>query len=253
MTRALARNGLRLIVPWRPHMGNTDSAGPPQLARFEDYADDISNLLDHLELDAVPVLGHITSAKFAYALGTHLPSRISHVVNVNGIIPVNSGAHVKMLGSAERLRFHIHRHLPKIASLVMSSMLRVVDSGQDWEFMRVFLQKNPEDLATIDREDIQRGFRATHAHITASGFAGFSHEITLASLDWQDLLSDLPCPLLNIVGERNLSFTPELLRTFEREKALNLNVEVVERAGHLALYQRPDVIFARIAEFARDR
>lgn len=247
----LAQNGLRLVIPWRPFMGNSDGCGPPFFERFEDYARDIGELLTHLGITRIAVLGHITSAMFAYGLAKYQPARISHVVNVNGIIPVNSGAHVKMLGSAERLRFHIHRHLPKVAGLVMNSMLRVIDSGQDFEFLTVFLQKNPVDLETINCPDIQRTFRKTHAHITANGFAGFSHEITLASLDWQALLGELSCPVLNLVGEKNLSFTPELLRTFEAEKALDLKVEVIESAGHLALYQRPEVIFPRLAQFIR--
>ena len=251
MVAAMARCGLRLIIPWRPLMGNTDGCGAPQMERFRDYASDIAALLDRMGIEKTAVLGHITSAMYAYALGAHLPSRISHVVNVNGIIPVNSGAHVKMLNPAERLRFHVHRHLPKIASLVMSSMLRVVDSGQDREFLQVFLQKNPEDLETIKRPEIQQKFRTTHSHITANGFAGFSHEITLASLDWQPLISGLACPVLNLVGEKNLSFTPELLRTFEAEKGIDLQLEVIERAGHLALYQKPDFVMPRIAQFIR--
>ena len=252
MTQALTQNGLRLIIPWRPNMGHTNSCGPAEMARFEDYALDIAALLDQLEIKRIAAIGNITSAMFAYALGHYLPTRISHVVNMNGIIPVNSGAHVKMLTSSERLRFHVHRHLPKVASMVMSSMLRVVDSGQDLEFLRVFLEKNPEDLATIEREDIKAVFRASHEHITANGFAGFSHEITLASLDWQYLLSDLPCPLLNLVGEENLSFTPEILRTFESEKLIDLNLDIIDRTGHLALYQRPACAFFKIAEFIRN-
>lgn len=251
LSLALAQNGLRLIIPWRPLMGQTDTAGAPVLDRFEDYAGDIAALLDALEIERVAVMGHITSAMFAYALGHYLPARISHVVNVNGIIPVNSGAHVKMLDPTERLRFHVHRHLPKIAGLVMHSMLKVIDSGQDLEFLRVFLDKNPEDVATIERPDIQRDFRKVHARITADGFGGFGHELTLASLDWQFLMEALACPLLNLVGEKNLSFTPELLRTFEEDKGFDLKLEIVERCGHLTLYQKPDVIMARIAQFLR--
>lgn len=251
MTAAIAQSGIKLIIPWRPCMGNTDPCGPPTLARFADYAADIDALLGSLEIEKIAVLGHITSAMFAYALAHYLPKRISHVANVNGIIPVNSGQHVKLLNPAERLRFHVHRHLPKIASMVMHSMLRVVDSGQDLEFLSVFLERNPEDLAIIQRDDIKASFRATHNHITANGFTGFSHELTLASLDWQYLLSGLSCPLLNLVGAKNLSFTPELLRTFEVEKSLDLKLEVVEQAGHLALYQKSDLIFARVAQLVR--
>lgn len=249
VARALADNNLRLIMPWRPLLGGCGSSGPPKLERFADYARDIEALLDHLQVERVAVMGHITSAMFAYALAKYLPDRITHVVNVNGIIPVNSGAHVKMLNAAERLRFHIHRHLPKIASMVMHSMLKVVDSGQDQEFLHVFLQKNPEDLETIQCEDVQATFRRSHDHITRNGFAGFSHELSLASLDWQYLMEDLPAPVLNLVGAKNLSFTPALLRTFEAEKGIDLGLEVIERGGHLALYQRPDAVFARIARF----
>lgn len=251
MTAALAQNGLRLIIPWRGPLGRCDGQGPPELQRLEDYASDIASFLDHLGIERIAVMGHITSAMYAYALGRFLPDRISHVINVNGIVPVNSGSHVKMLNRTERLRFHIYRHLPKVTGMVMHSMLKVVDSGQDLEFMRVFLKQNPEDLATIDREDIQRTFRAAHDYITINGFGSFIHELTIASLDWQSVIDELPCPLLNMVGEKNLSFTPELARTFEAEKGLNLNLEVIERAGHLALYQRPNLIIRKLAEFVR--
>ena len=251
MRASLAENRISLIIPWRPQLGNCDSCGPPKIERFEEYADDIAGLLDHLEIERIAVMGNITSAMFAYALGHYLPERISHVMNVNGIVPINSGAHVTMLNPAERLRFHAYRHLPKVANFIVSSMLRVVDSGQDYEFLRLFLDKNPEDVATTEREDIQRSFRAAHDYMTTNGFKGFVHELSLASLDWQYLIDDLACPRYNIVGEKNLSFTPELVRAFEREKRLDLNIEVVEPAGHLALYQHTEHIFREFARFIR--
>ena len=158
MAYTIAQSGLRLIMPWRPLLGRGVSCGAPTPARFEDYARDIVELLDYLNIDKVPVFGQFTSAMFAYALGHHLPDRISHVANINGIVPVNSGAHVKMLERGERMRFYIHRHLPKIASMVIVSMLRVIDSGQDIELLRVFLKDSPQDLETLSDKEIPRPF-----------------------------------------------------------------------------------------------
>ena len=253
MRAELDRQGLRLIMPWRPLMGDSDSAGRAKLSRLADYARDIEVVLDNCGVDHIMVVGHITSAMWAYALGCHLPTRITKVANVNGIIPVNSGPHVKMLNPSERLRFYVHRHLPKVASMVTHSMLKVVDSGQDLEFLEVFLDKNPMDLETIREEEIQQRFRAMHDFITRAGFQAFSHEVSLAALDWQDMIEGLPCPLLNVVGEHNLSFTPEVLRCFEKDKRLDLRLRAIEGAGHLALYQKPNVVFGMLAEFLGQR
>ncbi|MEO9463245.1 MAG: LuxR C-terminal-related transcriptional regulator [Marinomonas sp.] len=250
MRQSLRDNRIKLIMPWRPGMGNSPIPPRASLDEITDHARDIEQLLDHLNIAQLPVIGNITSAMFAYGLGTSLPGRISAVANINGIVPINSGGHVKMLDPSERLRFYVHQHLPKVAKMMTRSMLNVVDSGQDMEFLEVMLNKNPHDLVTITDAEIMETFRDAHDFITLTGFDAFSHEISLAALDWQHLIEQLPCPLLNVVSDGNLSFTPRLLRVFEQEKRVDLNMEVIEQAGHLALYQRTEAIFAKIAAFA---
>ncbi|QTD56097.1 alpha/beta fold hydrolase [Parasphingorhabdus cellanae] len=249
MHRALSRYGLRLIMVWRPGLANSGMDGPAGSDSFARYAEDIRALLDALGIKSCPVIGHITGAMFAYAIAKYLANRITGVVNINGIVPMEPGPHLAKVDRAERLRLYLMRHFPKIGRFVVHGALAKVDSGYDHEYLHAFLGDNDHDQRTIEREDIRTQFRQAFQKTTRQGYDGFTNELALASGEWQYLIDDRLCPVHNLVGQHNLHYTPEVMQDFAAGRD-NFDVEVVQDTAHLLLYQSPDVVFKPVADLA---
>lgn len=248
MRRALNRHGLRLIMVWRPGLANSGWDGPTGSDSFARYADDIRALLDELGIKSCPVIGHITGAMFAYGVAKYLPGRITGIVNINGIVPMQPGPHLAKFDRAERLRLYLMRHFPKIGRFVVHGALAKVDSGYDHEYLHAFLGDNDHDQSTIKREDIRTQFRQAFLKTTRQGYDSFTNELKLASSDWQYLIDDCLCPVRNLVGQHNLHYTPDVMHSFAADRD-NYSVDVVADTAHLLLYQKPDVVFGAAKSF----
>lgn len=246
---ALARHGLRLIMVWRPGLANSGMEGPLGRDSFAQYAKDIQALLDHLGIKSCPIIGHITGAMFAYAVAKYLSGRITGIVNINGIVPMEPGPHLGKVDRAERLRLYLMRHFPKIGRFVVHGALAKVDSGYDHEYLHAFLGDNDHDQRTIERDDIRTQFRQAFQKTTRQGYDSFANELALASSDWQYLVDDRLCPVRNLVGQHNLHYTSDVMQAFAAGRD-NYDVNVIEDTAHLLLYQKPDVVFEAVKEWA---
>ncbi len=248
MHLALARHGLRLVMVWRPGLANSGIDGAMGRDSFAQYAKDIQALLDELGIKSCSVIGHITGAMFAYAVAKYLPDRITGVVNINGIVPMEPGPHLAKVDRAERLRLYLMRHFPKIGRFVVHGALAKVDSGYDHEYLHAFLGDNDHDQRTIEREDIRTQFRQAFQKTTRQGYDGFTNELALASSDWQYLIDDRLCPVHNLVGQHNLHYTPDVMQAFAASRD-DYNVDVIADTAHLLLYQKPDMAFDAVTKW----
>jgi len=79
-----ASMGLRILTPDRPGWGRSSPA--PRLSHLG-WAEDVSQLLDHLGVDRLGVIGFSGGAGHALGLAHALPERVSAVVLVSGAIP----------------------------------------------------------------------------------------------------------------------------------------------------------------------
>jgi pimeloyl-ACP methyl ester carboxylesterase/DNA-binding CsgD family transcriptional regulator len=247
MHQALTRHKLRLIMVWRPGLADSGLNGPADRDSFARYADDIKDLLDELGIANCPIIAHITGTMFGYAVAKHLSGKITGLINVNGIVPMQPGPHLAKVDKTERLRLYLMRHFPKIGRFVVHGALGRVDSGYDHEFLQAFLGSNEFDQQTIKRDDIRVLFRQAFQKTTKQGYDSFTNELLLASSDWQYLIDDRLCPVRNFIGQFNVHYTPSVVQAFAADKT-DFSVDVIPNTAHLLLYQKPEVIFKAVAE-----
>lgn len=238
---------VRLIMAWRPGMANSTEDGPPTAQAFADYAKDIEALLDHLDVQQCPVISHITASSFAYGLTHHIPKRISRLVAVNGIVPVIEGPHLKLLNRIERLRLLSMRKAPAISRMILIAGLAKIDSGYDEEWIRTHLDDNQFDIQTTKEPAIRRDFRTNFAATTRQGYDSFSHELSMAILDWRSFIENCAVPATFLIGECNVGFNEAVIRAYHKQTPC-FDIEVIPRTGHLLFYQRPDIIFKHALE-----
>lgn len=220
--------------------------------RLEEMRHALSSLLDTLAVERCIAVGNITSTMLAMSCRKHMSDRIAGVINVNPILPTIRGNHVRLLDMTERMRMQMMRALPSIGKFLVHGALAKVDTGYDQEYIHKFLDRNEFDLRWTERDDIKHLFRDAFRTTTRQGYDAFYHELVMASSDWHDLMERQGAPYLNLIGSHNIHYTPHVLEAFAREND-GFTIEVVPRAGHLLMYQKPEVIFARVAELAKSQ
>ena len=76
--------GVRLITVDRPGYGRSD---PRPAHRVVDWADDVAQLLDALEIDRCPVVGVSAGGPYALACGARLQDRVTRLGSIGGVAP----------------------------------------------------------------------------------------------------------------------------------------------------------------------
>ena len=246
MRQLLFKRNINLIMVWRPGFAQSSANGPAEFEAFARHAADLKALLAKLGVTSCPVIGHITSVMFAYAMASYAPECVDKIIGVNGTVPSWVGAHVATLDKKERLQFMLLRRAPKIGRMIVHAKLAKVDAGFDEEFLSTFLN-NPFDQITIQEPVIRETFRDAFTKMIAQGYDSFVHELTLGALDWEPLINGVICPIELLVGEFNPIYTPELVKAFAQERQ-GVSVITVPKTAHLALYQN----FERILDATID-
>ncbi|GAA2881757.1 alpha/beta hydrolase [Streptosporangium fragile] len=119
---SLHRRGVRLIAVDRPGYGLST---PHPGAGFTTWAHDASELLDHLGLDRVAVLGVSMGAGPALALAATRPDLVTTTTILSGMPPVEPGERWAPDSRADALYWRLARHAPRLLRQLCSLSARM--------------------------------------------------------------------------------------------------------------------------------
>nr|WP_241665938.1 alpha/beta hydrolase [Prescottella subtropica] len=105
--------GIRLISPDRPGIGLSD---PRPGRTVLDWAADVEELVDHLGVDRMGVVGWSMGGQYAAALGYALAPRISRVAIVAGALPLTEDGVVQDLCGFDRCYTRLSQNHPRLAA-----------------------------------------------------------------------------------------------------------------------------------------
>ena len=99
-TLVAAEAGVRLISPDRPGIGLSD----PQPGRTVlDWARDVAELLDQIDVDRFAVMGWSMGGQYAAAVGHALPHRVTRVAIIAGALPLTEPGVFDELPAMDRI------------------------------------------------------------------------------------------------------------------------------------------------------
>ena len=108
-----AETGIRLISPDRPGVGRSD----PQPGRtILDWAGDVADLLDQIDVDGFAAMGWSMGGQYAAALGYALPHRVTRVAIIAGALPLTEPGVFDELPAMDRLLTRMSLRAPWIAA-----------------------------------------------------------------------------------------------------------------------------------------
>ena len=107
---------IRLIAVERPGMGRSD---PKPDRTLLDWAKDVDELADKLNIGRFGVLGFSGGGPYAIACAYHLPERLTAAVVINGLGPLTIPNAMQGLSLQHRLTFQLARRAPWLLALFL--------------------------------------------------------------------------------------------------------------------------------------
>ncbi len=236
--------GIRWIVPERPGFGLSD---PLPGRRLLQWADDVEQLLDHLDLDRVHLAGYSAGGSHALACLWRLPSRFVHTALISPMAPFDKLSALAGMPPTNRMLMAMARYTPAL----LNPFLRVMLQG---------LIRNPEQITSrhvelwpqADREAVDTPGTKEHMvtvfreAIRQGPDALVTEQILLAG-DWGFDPAEVEVPVDLWHGEADIHVPFSMLEPLRRIPRLRLHA--VPGRGHYLLLSHWREIFSQLLSF----
>lgn len=188
-------SGLRLIALDRPGVGGSD---PCPGRSVTDWATDVLEVLDHLEIDTAAVGGLSNGGMYAMAVGSAVPGRVSRVVPVNSATPVADSAARAALSRTARMSYaYLERRPDAVAQRLQTQTKpgRLAAALARWT--------NPDARLLEDPKTGAAWATNTAEVLRQPGSDYIVSEVTLATRPWGFDHRAVPVPVTLVSGEKD--------------------------------------------------
>ncbi|TGQ52999.1 3-oxoadipate enol-lactonase [Mesorhizobium sp. M1C.F.Ca.ET.193.01.1.1] len=207
-----------LVYDKRGH-GLSDIGGG--VRSIDDHVDDLSALIDHFGLDKVVLCGLSVGGMVAQRLHARRPEIVEALI-------LSDTAH--KIGTAESWN-------ARIATLERDGIEAIADGIMKVWFTPDFHTNRAAELA---------GCRNMLTRQALPGYIGTC--MAVRDADFTDSARRIAAPTLCIVGDRDGSTPPDLVRSFS-ELIPGARFEVIRGAGHIPCIEQPDALANLIRDF----
>ena len=246
----LYRQNLKLIAPARPSFGMSDP--PPGIP--EDEADrlvqDLVFILDRYGIDRTVCLTNIAGAIYGYALAAAAPGRISGLVNVASTVPLLKARQLVSMPPTQRLIAFLMRFMPTYLPPLLKSGVAQIRASGELPFLATLYAPGTPDHAVTVRTDLSDLMKRSVHFSTDQGYLGAYTDTLHILRDWSGVVARtnaMGIPSVHLHGSCDPQYSiddlAEFLRRFE-----SVELRMVEGAGQLLLFDRPEPVFDAVAE-----
>lgn len=248
MVRLLFRHRLRLIAPVRPSFGVASPARGAISQVPEEFARDVAAMVDALDLPRVVLMGHMAGSIYAHEAARVLGGRAVGMLAVAGAVPIVSSAQLASMSRRQRVVAHTARYAPGLLKFVVRAGIRQIDNGGIRRFMGALYQDTPRDLEALQDPDVfdlvQRGYHFT----IAQGHLGFETDSYHVVRDWSHRMEGHALGVRLLHGRHDPAVNAASVEEFAARYRERVSLEMLEDAGQLLLYERPEKIVAALCE-----
>ena len=241
LRKGLMKRNIRFICPVRPNFGNSGPDGGVRDAPLR-FAADLEAVMDHFGVSACPVIGHIAGAVYAFAAAARLGSRISHVINIAGGVPIVSTSQFATMSTRQRIVAHTARFTPGLLPLILRAGIALLDSGGDRAFMNALYRSAPLDYRVATTPEVFALLREGYRFTVTQGHRAFEIDSGHVVRDWSEYAEGSTQPILLVHGTHDPVVDIATVHAFAER--LGDRAQVIEYAdqGQLMFYSAPERI-----------
>jgi pimeloyl-ACP methyl ester carboxylesterase len=227
--------GVRVIVVERPGYGLSDRKSG---RRVVDWADDVRQVADRLELDRFAAYGYSGGGPHALACGAEIPERVTAVAAVSGNgVPGIPGAFDGM-GPNERLLHRLTRISPWLVDAVYRLVRRNAQRNPDRFFHDFERDCSDSDRALLEDASIREAFLATVLEAFRSGVGGAVDDwVAVGRHPWGFRPEEVRAPTALVFGDADRIVPATHGRDLAR-RIPDAHVREVPGEGHLLIIAR---------------
>jgi pimeloyl-ACP methyl ester carboxylesterase len=196
--RDAKRLGLRVIAADRPGYGESDYH--PE-RKMTDFADDMEELADRLELERFAVLGVSCGGPYALSLAARIPQRISAVSVCCGLGPVYRADARNAMSRPARLAFNAALSVPWLLWLVYGPLARLIYYRTQIVLGLVLPSCQQADRAALSDPDRSAAMLAWTKEGLRQGARGALRDYHVYVHDWGFRLDEIAIPVVLWHGE----------------------------------------------------
>jgi pimeloyl-ACP methyl ester carboxylesterase len=223
--------GVRLVVPDRPGMGQSDFQ---RRRRIEHWPNDVAQLAAALGLQRFAVLGVSGGAPYALACAVHIPDRVTAVGLVSAVAPFDAAGTFAALKGPSRAMYRLARRAPWLLRGLLRLMRRA--AGAKTPTSERMAASFPEpDRRILQRTEVRAHFGAVFAEALRQGGRGVARDMALIARPWGFHLASVQRPVLLWQGEQDGN-VPAAHGRYLKDALPNCRATFYPDEAHLSLF-----------------
>lgn len=193
----------------------------PESISIYDFAEDVRNLMDHLEMEAASLLGLSMGGAICMAFFERYPERVRSLILANTLHKLPEAGKSQF---EERLKLIERASMDEIADFIAG----------------LSLHQKREDLKELVKAILRRNDKDFYRKVTEE----------IAKVNFENLLPRINVPTLVLVADNDVTTPPALGEEIAR-LIPNSELRVVKSAAHLAKLENPEEFNRHVIEFLK--
>ena len=226
--------GLRIIAPFRPGFGASNSVPERGDQLVTRVAQDTAQLLDHLHIREVVAVAHSTGAPYALRFARLHPRMVTRLVGVSRP-PAWRDEWADQLPQRQRFMLRLTRFAPQLLPVVAWAMLAVMESSRASEFVVYNCQDGAADSLAAENPETVDLIAKGSVDAVRNSFDGLIAAMEILMLDFTDEARASLHKFHMVHGTEDKIVDPLQTRAFARDVP-GTTIEMVEGAGQLLFY-----------------
>jgi pimeloyl-ACP methyl ester carboxylesterase len=183
--------GFRCIAPDRPGYGGSAFAAG---RRLTDWADDVRELADHLEVERFAVLGMSGGGPHAAACAHGLSDRVTGLGLLSSVGPLERRGSEAGMMPVNRLFTRLARRVPSVNRIPFGAMARVGRRIPDRMLAQVRTMAPAPDAQALSRPEAAAAMRRDLAEASRTSGRAAAQDFELFARDWGFRLEEVAVP-----------------------------------------------------------
>ncbi len=229
--------GIRIIAPDRPGIG---ISSPQPKRSLLDWTSDVEHLLNHLNIESLPLLGWSLAGPYVWACAYKLPQRFTKISTVGGASPILPPVKVEQLGLlADRMLLSCPPALESVLAASLDASGKLPAQTMKW------ILEN--ELSDNDKAIVQELSLAEATDFifesTRQGGMGVVDDYRAVAQDWGFDLGEIRGDVTLWHGDED-RLLPILMTQYLKDHIPHATVNIVPKRGHFLLHRMLDEVLS---------
>ena len=206
-------------------MGHGNSSLPPEEVTLKNYAEQLDELLTHLQIPAAHIVGHSMGALISVAFTLNFPSSVVSTIPLNIVYKRTTAEREAVLKRATDVLENMQ------ITGIEAALGRWFDDSDNPQYMKKVTAVK-DWLEQVDPIGYGRTYRV----------------FALSDEEFEDRLQEIRTPILFITGDKDLNSTPSMSKQMAGETSDGEYI-VINNEAHMLAYISPELVNPLIEDF----